>query len=406
MHDPINIGSLQWDDLTQEATPELQWPLSVKVFHQMGSTDSSASSTMRAVTSPLLRTPARLNGKGCRDEVVEHVARNLAVPIKGADDDVAADNVPLRGADRFSFRDHLPVALLSLKYGHSYCEQLYWLDDRGLAHLRKLALRPARTIRRVNVARDGGLDSIEQMPAGSRYGVNPWKVDGRTIPVSRLVAYVNEREGDNWLGKSLYRSSYKNWVLKDRDLRVASMSNQRNGVGVPTYTGAEKETSLDAGKKIATSVRAGDNSGAAIPYGSKLDFKGVTGQLPDILAWVRYHDEAIARGALGHFLNLGSQAGGQVGSYNLGSVLSNTFDTAVGAVGDQIESTFNRHVVTDLVAANWGPDEPVPQLEFDDLGASESELDKFRQLTGLTDDASLIAWMRKSITGISTQEVQ
>lgn len=407
MHDPLSFGIYPWDDLTQEATPELQWPLSVEVFHRMGSSDSSASSVMRAVTSPLLRTPARLNGKGCRDEVVEHIARNLAVPIKGADDDeVAADDVPLRGADRFSFRDHLPTALLSLKYGHTYCEQLYWFDDRGLVHLRKLALRPARTIRRINVASDGGLDSIEQKPAGSRYGIRPWRNEGRTIPESRLVAYINEREGPNWLGMSIFRSSYKNWVLKDRDLRIASMSNHRNGVGVPTYTAAEHEVSLAAGKKIATSVRAGDDSGAAIPYGAKLDLQGVKGSLPNILEWVRYHDEAIARGALGHVLNLGAQAGGQVGSYNLGSVLKNTFNTSIGATGDQVQTTFNRHVVTDLVAANWGPNEPVPQLEFDDIDSQESELDRFRQLTGLTQDSALIAWMRKTITGISTQEVQ
>lgn len=400
-HVPDNAG-WGWDDLTRETTPELAWPLSVDVFHRMEGTDPQVSSTMRAVTAPISRTQARINGTGCRDEVVEHVARNMALPIKGADDDVPGDNVPLRGADRFSWADHQPDALLMLKYGHSFCEQLYWLDDRGLAHLRKLGLRPARTIRRINVARDGGLDSIEQKPAGSQYGVRPWAVGGNTIPVKRLVAYVNEREGANWLGKSLLRSCYKNWILKDRDLRTMSQSNHRNGMGVPVYTGAEKETDLEPGKKIARSVRAGDDSGAAVAYGATLKLEGVSGRLPDILASIKYHDEQIARGVLAHFLNLGSQTG----SWALGSTFANFFTLSLGVVTGQLETTANRHVITDLVAANWGPDEPVPQLEYDEIGARESELDRLRQLAGLTDDAAMAAWMRKQIAGGTTQEDQ
>lgn len=409
MHDPVsygpNGGMYSWDDLTNEATPELQWPLSVEVFHRMESTDPTASANMRAVTTPITRTPARLNGSGCRDEVVEHVSRNIAVPIKGSNEaGIPADQVPLRGYDRFAFRDHLPNALLSLKYGHAYHEQVYWLDESGLAHIRKLALRPSRTIRRINVARDGGLDSIEQKPAGSAFGVRPWAVEGRVIPVKRLVAYVNEREGSNWLGKSLLRSSYKNWLLKDRDLRVMSMSNDRNGMGVPTYTAAEGESSLDAGLAIAGRVRSGEHAGAALPHGATLELQGVKGSLPDILASIRYHDEQMARGVLAHFLNLGAQAGGQVGSYNLGSVLANTFNTSLAAVASSIATTFNRHVITDLVEANWGPDEPVPVLEFDDLAATETELDRLRQVTGLTDDNALAAWMRKQLSAGASQE--
>jgi len=389
-------GGWGWDDLTKETTPELAWPLSVEVFHRMEATDPQASSVMRAVTAPISRTQSRVDGAGCRDEVVEHVARNLSLPVKGSgDDEVPGDNVPLRGADRFSWADHQPDVLLMLKYGHSFLEQLYWFDDRGRAHIRKLGLRPARSLRRVNVARDGGLDSIEQKPTGNRHGVIPWNVEGVTIPVRRLVAYVNEREGANWLGKSLLRSSYKNWILKDRDLRTMSMSNHRNGMGVPTYTGAPEETDLAPGKKIATQVRAGDDSGAAIPYQAKLELQGVTGQLPDILASIKYHDEQIARGVLAHFLNLGTQTG----SWALGSTFANFFTLSLGVITQSIETTATRHVITDLVAANWGPDEPVPALKYDEIGARESELDRLRQMTGLTDDAALAAWIRRQITG-------
>lgn len=337
----------------EETAPELRWPLSIAVYHRMRRQDAQVSSVLRAVTSPILRTTWRIDPADARPEVVAHVAGDLGLPIVGQGNDVPV----LRGRDRFSWTEHVRLALLMLVYGHMFFEQTYRFDDDGRAHLRKLGPRMPRTITAINVARDGGLVSIEQ---------NPVSMTSRIVlPVDRLVAYVLDREGGNWLGESLLRPAYKNWLLKDQLLRVDAQSKQRNGMGIPVYTAAETETSLVAGLDIASSVRAGDDSGTAIPHGATLKLQGVDGDLPNPLESVRYHDEQIARAVLAHFLNLGTQTG----SWALGSTFADFFTLSLQAVAEEVRSTADQHIVEDLVDANWGPDEPAPRLVFDEIGS-------------------------------------
>jgi hypothetical protein len=363
----------------------------VQVFDRMRHQDAQVSSVLRAVTSPIIRTGWRLDGRGCRPEVTMAVASSLGLPIADADpeDDFTSQ---LRGRDRFSWQDHLRLALLMLPFGHMFFEQVYRIDDAGLYRLRKLGPRLPQSISKINVARDGGLVSIEQYSTGTGQmgpGVMPGST-GVVLPVSRLVAYVLEREGGNWQGQSLLRSAYKNWILKDRALRTWSTSIDRNGIGIPIYESAEGEKDLSAGTDMAKAVRAGDNAGGAIPNGAKLSLVGVTGALPDIDKFVRYHDEQIARSALGHFLNLGTQTG----SWALGSTFADFFTLSLQAVAEMVRDTANAHIVEDLVDLNFGPTEPAPQIVFDEIGTRSSELDRVRESAGLTSDADLVKFLR------------
>lgn len=347
-----------WTNLSREATAELRWPFCIDVFDAMDTQDAQVSSVLRAVITPIQRTAWRIDGTGCRPEVTAHIAADFGLPIVGEGNEVPA----IRSRGRFSWTDHMAVALEdSLKFGHAYFEQVYRFEpDAGLYHLRKLGYRPPRTIAKFNVARDGGLISIEQ-----KGGIGPSGLGSITLPVARLVAYVHGKKGGNWIGRSLLRPAYKNWLLKDRLLRTQAQTVERNGMGIPVYTGAEAETSLDAGQEIATSIRAGDNSGAALPYGADLELLGVTGTLPDADTPIRYHDEQIARAVLAHFLNLGTQTG----SWALGSTFADFFTLSLQAVAEEIRNTATQHVIEDLVDINWGPDEPAPRLVFDEIGS-------------------------------------
>lgn len=338
-----------WSSVDDEETPELRWPLSVWVFDRMRRTDAQTASVLRAVTLPVRRTTWRLDPANARPEVVDVIAADLGLPVVGSVD------TPRRGRDRFSWADHLRMALLELVYGHMFFEQVVRVDDSGLVRLRKLGPRMPRTISAVNVAADGGLVSIEQDAGAGRV----------TIPVDRLVAYVHDREGGNWLGSSLLRPAYKHWVLKDRLLRVQTQTIERNGMGIPLYKGAEGEEDLSAGAALAQAWRAGDDAGAAVPNGADLLLRGVEGDLPDADVAIRYHDEQIARAVLAHFLNLGTQTG----SWALGSTFADFFVLSLQALGEQIADVANRHIVEDLVDWNWGPDEPAPRIVFDEIGS-------------------------------------
>lgn len=360
------IALASWTNLAAEAeetNPDLIWPKSIEVFDKMRREDAQIGSVLRAVTLPIRGADWMIDPAGASDEVVNLVAADLGLQVKGH-----PPVAPLRTRGKFAWGDHLRVALLELVYGHSFFEQVYSVDGNR-AHLHKLAWRPPRSIAKIDVAPDGGLVAIEQ-----------YSVVGKDvrIPVDRLVAYVNDREGANWLGQSLLRTAYKNWLLKDRMLRAQALTVERNGLGVPVYTGAaapdnaspdEREQWLqsekDAGLKLATGFRAGEAAGASIPNGSSLELMGVTGKLPATDEPIRYHDEQIARAVLAHFLNLGTETG----SWALGSTFANFFTDSLNAVAAHIADVTQQHVVEDLVDVNWGPKERAPRLVFAPIGS-------------------------------------
>lgn len=348
-------ASYFWAQLARERTPELRWPYSIDVFEDM-TTEAQVASVLSAVITPILRTPWRIDGNGCRDEVNIHVSDSLGLPLVGEGNEVPAN----RTRDRFSWTEHLAVALEDpLVFGHAVFEQVYRPTPSGLLALRKLGYRPPRSIAKFNIARDGGLLSVEQKAPLGGPG------SGVTLPVSRLVVYTHKRKGANWVGRSLLRPAYPYWLLKEQMLRVDAQTHARNGMGIPKYTGAPGEADLTAGEEIATDMRAGDNSGVAIPNGAELELMGVTGSTTNPLESVKYYDEQIARAVLAHFLNLGSQTG----SWALGSTFADFFTLSIQSIAEQIRDTATKHVVEDLVDVNWGPDEPAPRLVFDEIGS-------------------------------------
>ena len=60
------------------------------------------------------------------------------------------------------------------------------------------------------------------------------------MTVDRLVMYVNDREGGNWLGQSLLRPAYKFWLLKDRLLRVMRRSRAAPFIEAPRGRGRRR----------------------------------------------------------------------------------------------------------------------------------------------------------------------
>jgi hypothetical protein len=390
-----NTVLASWSALAAETTetnPELRWPKSLEVYDKMRREDSQVGSVLRAVTLPIRSARWSIDPAGASDEVVALIAGDLGLPVKGR-----SIEPPLRTKGRFSWGEHLRMALLELVYGHSFFEQVYKVEA-GRVHLRKLAWRPPRSIAKIEVAADGGLIAIEQRGVGSA----PIR-----IPADRLVAYINDREGANWFGQSLLRTAYKNWLLKDRMLRAQALTVERNGLGVPVYEGAPvpddaqgadrekwEKSEKDGGLELAKGFRAGEAAGASIPNGAKLTLMGVTGDLPDTDKPIRYHDEQIARAVLAHFLNLGTETG----SWALGSTFANFFTDSLNAVAEHIQAITQQHVIEDLVDANWGESERAPRLVFEPIGSEHPvTADAIRTLIdakAIHADESLEAFMR------------
>ena len=354
-------GWVSWDPW--EKVPELQWPASVAVFSEMDNNDSRVSSLLEAISLPILETGWRIEPNGAPAEVVEFVSRNLNLPVVGFD---AVDD-PGRSRGRFSWYQHLRLVTgPTPQYGHALFEQVYRRDGDRLV-LRKLGPRPQWTISRFNVALDGGLESIEQMAPLSTgktlYGIAPLE-----IKVNRLVVYTRNMRPGFWYGRSILRSAYKHWLLKNELLRIEVEAIRRNGMGVPVGTARSATDAAEVAdmQKIASSFRGSMNAGVGLAQGQSLSLLGVQGNLPDIRAAITYHDKSIALSGLAHYLNLD---GG--GSFALAAVQERPFIQALNASAKSYQEIGQQHIIEDLVDLNFGTEVRCPRLVFDPIGSQQ-----------------------------------
>lgn len=370
-------GWVNWDPF--ENIPELQWPSNVAVFSRMDNEDSRVTSLLEAISLPIRSTTWRIDPNGAADEVTQFVSQNLDCPIVGFD---SVENAGQRTRDRFTWKQHLDVvASPTLQYGHSCFEQVYRRvenakDGSPRFAIRKLAPRPQWTLLRFIIDMDGGLEAIEQVApafvgqALIRGQSSAASILNNQIPVNRLVVYTRNMKPGFWQGRSILRSCYKHWMLKDLLMRIQAAAAQRNGMGLPVATASrpDDQKEIDALMGIVTNLRAGPNSGVALANGQTMALLGVQGNLPDIQQAINFHDTSIALSGLAHFLNL---SGG--GSYALASVQANTFIQAVQAYTESICAIANAHVVEDLVDINFGPGVAAPKLVFDDIDSDQDD---------------------------------
>jgi hypothetical protein len=353
-----------------EHVPELMHPMSVTTYKQMRN-DAHLDALYRGTTMPILRYKWMIDENGCDPKKVLKLAGDLGLPIKGK------DPAPIpRYKHRFNFRKHLMDALRSLYYGHYCFEIVGEVEDPtispdnklsgGLWHLRKLAPRPPHTIDDLRLAPDGGLEYVIQTTQNFQGpSVELTGGTGGGIPVERIVWYSWDQEGANWWGRSWFRSCYRNWLIKDRLVRVDAVKHERNGMGIPIGVGAQGYTpdELASLARLAQSFRAGENAGGAIPYGTDLKLLGVQGSIPDTILSIRFHNEEMSRAFLMMLIDLGST---KYGSRALGEEFGTRLDLSQDGVARWFTDLFTEHVIEDYWDWNYGADEEfTPRLAFE-----------------------------------------
>lgn len=359
----IGGGVIPWsmflDD--REYADDVRWPRSVESYRRM-ETDAQTKGLLMATTLPIRRFRWELDENGARPEVVNHIADSLNLPIRGQ------DPPPQRRRNRFSHDRHMAHALRSLVYGHYYFEQVYeYRSPRdggdGLLHLKKLGTRPPRTIFNILQDTDGGLKGIEQWAGiGIGGGLGGAGLPATLLDVNRLVAYIWDSEDDgDWVGRSILRACFKNWLIKDRLLRVDATKHERNAMGIPWFEvdSSASQPQINELAQVAERMRAGEQSGGAGP--GKLSIKGVEGSLPDTIGSVRYHDEQMSKAFLLLFFDLGKT---ETGSRALGSEFIDWYTEGQGAIADWYRDTTQEHQIEDEVELNWGSEEQPPLLAY------------------------------------------
>lgn len=388
---PASAGAF-WSSLLDEGeyVPKLRWPMSRPVYDEM-SRDGQIQAIWNAYTLPIRSMRWQLRPNGAREEVVSAIAEDLGIPVEGA-----PDGPVKRGARKFNFDEFLSHALLALRYGFTFFEIVGEYRDSNLSmwRLRKLAPRIPTTIDSIKVADDGGLKSVVQS-------------SGVEIPVSQLVAFTWQREGANYYGQSIFRGAYKYWALKDRLIRIDAISKDRNGMGVPWAKATDRDVdqgTVNQAFRAASASRVGQRSGGALPFGVDIEYKGVTGSVPNTLDSIKYMDEQMTRSTLTQFLMLGQT---QTGSYNLGESFVDFFSLAINAVCKWFCQVVNSHVIDDWVEFNYGSEEEyAPELVFERQQTAETDLTQLINLMdkgAITADKALEDYLRAQV-GVPAKE--
>ncbi len=282
-----NVGGVHgWASFVdeQEYVPELAWPSSIWTYHRMRS-DSQIEALHVGTVQPVREYRWSIDPNGAPAKLAEQAAGDLGLPIRGHED----DNI-VRGPRLFDFDSFLDDVLLAPLYGHFHFEIVG--DQQGSAwHMSKLAPRHPRTLMEFQSNTVGDLLGIRQNIGGATDG---WIGFPPAIPASKLVPFVWRKEAGSHVGRSQLRALYREWLVKDRTIRIAAINLERAG-GMPIIEGPQgaSDQQLRDLANLARSFKVAEGGGGAIPFGSKLNLVG--GHVPDAISLLKYCDDCMAR---------------------------------------------------------------------------------------------------------------
>lgn len=369
-----------------ETVPDLMWPQSVYTYAKMRH-DPQIKGVLLAYMMPIMRATWAIDPAGCRDEVVQRTGDALGLPVKDTDDEPG----PAR-TQGVIWKRHLKEAFLNRIFGFMPFERRYaYNDSTRLFDLAELSPRMPWTVQSINKGRDGTIQSVEQTTQRT------------PIPGRNLVWYVTDLEGANWQGISAIRACFGPWLLKQEMWRVHGTSIRRFGMGVPYVEAPAGASAAQVAQAaaLASSMRAGETSGMGIPAGFTPKLMGLTGSVPDALAFIKYLDGAISAQGLAGLMDLGKT---DTGSRALGTSFLDLFLLCLQAVADELADVATvgwpglPGIAQDFVAVNWGPDEPTPRVVSTDVGeanqATAEALNLLMAWGAVTPDPELEAWVR------------
>lgn len=372
----IGDASLMFNGIIagQEYNPKLQGTRRIAQYDEMRLGDAHVAASLKVVKLPLLSANWYIQPASEKRE-----DKQIAEFIE--------DQLFNEGTR--TWQETLTNILLHLDYGVMPFEKIYQFTDDGKIGLRKLAVRHPRTISRWELK--NGDNGVEQTTTNGVF----------EIPIEKMIIFVNEKEGDNWEGKSILRSAWKHWLFKDKAELIEIMAMERHGLGVPygkTGTNAtpEEEAKLD---EILRNFRANAEGFLRFPQDFEvgmLDMKANSIKNPN--DFIKRQEWAIMLNVLATFMQMGS---GAVGSFALFKGSNTFFLMALEYVAKHIAQTINKYLIEDLVNFNFVTDK-YPTLEYDkigtvDINALTTALQRAIQTGVLTVDPNLEDYLRDAM---------
>jgi len=303
------------------------------------------------------------------DATVKMSLRVLKEPVKAlsyhvqpaSDDQLDLDVAEYVDAQLFNvlrWKTTLSEILTHLEFGFAAFEKVYAFGpvsgvDR--IYINKLAFRKQT--------------SIAKWEADGKPGVTQVSTAGKdvAIPLSKLVVFTNEQEGDNYEGTSVLRAAYKHWFYKDKLYQIDAIGHERQGLGVVKikHPNTATATQIANAKSAAEDLRASEIGHITEPAGWEMEFMDMkANSLKETMPSIEHHDREIPVNILAGFMNLGSSSGS--GSRSVGETQLKVFEHYVKFIADYIADTLNRYLIKDIVDLNFNVTE-YPKLTAGDV---------------------------------------
>lgn len=337
--------------ITKDYNLKLTGKEAIDEYDKMRLSDGQVQACLLCMKLPLQAVDWRVEPANTDDpihkEIADFVAKNIFEQMSIAWDDT------------------LRQMLLMLDFGFSNFEKVFMLD-KGVIRYKKLAPRLPTTHYKWHFDPQMNLVSWEQQVVINESSVF------KTIPIDKLVIYNINQEGQNYEGRSILRSAWKHWWIKDTIYRIANIGIEKNAVGLPIInmpSGATKEDKTKAGE-IANSVRAHNKGYVVLPNGFTMDIKAGDIKMEEILSYIQHHDTKISSSMLAQFINLGQD--GKGGAYSLSQDATDFFLMALNATAKKVEDITNRFVIPQLVRYNYAV-EDFPKIRCGEIGAKNKK---------------------------------
>ena len=239
-----------------------------------------------------------------------------------------------------------------------------WKIEEGKVWLKKLAIRLPETCAGWETDKAGGPKAFKQFTLDAK----GQKVEV-SIPIEKLIVFVNRQVGANLIGRSDYRACYRNWWTKDKLQRLELIDFERGAVGVPTLrlppsaTADDKNTALS----IVGAIRKDEKGGVVLPANWEPGTWPSVANLSSSSEMIRRYNREMFTAFLAQFIDLGST---DVGSFALSADQSGLFLMSLEAEANEIAMVMDRYVIPQLCDYNSLPikNHQYPRMCHQDLG--------------------------------------
>lgn len=212
--------------------------------------------------------------------------------------------------------------------------------------LRKLKPLPSDTIK-FRYDEYGGFDGVRQ----TIYWMGRKRIID--LPREKCLLFTVGKEESPLEGESLFLPAYYHYDKKHRLYYIAHIAAQAGATGFRVGTLGPASTS--ARTKFLDALRSlGLNGAIVAPAGSEVQHFNPTQILGDILSLIEHHDVAMSKSILAHFLDVGTEGKGGLGTATTTSELGDLFVVALEAHLKNIAEGITSYLLPYFIDRNFG----------------------------------------------------